>query len=302
MNKQTIPIAIGTRLQELMRHIEAHFIFRFVRFSNKQPNNLNMSNKLNQITFVINDDLEDMIMMYCRDMKEISSLQDANVTKEHVKNCLNSHDGQMFTNATYYFENFGDCFSKLICMEQWYNIMSEAGQIANAYLRYCDSFLKTPDTPEDRDFTTYIIFPKLTQIFNKNDDARAQFLSFVGQIYYVGQGVQSEPFMSFKKRQTSLKKAMVQNSRNVACFTMDSGRGTVLLLEMQMMWRLRKLLIPIVNMSYVNEHIIPKILDRSRMITVHIGSLYNIFLNIKHTFGTCRTLSQFMTEYNIILN
>lgn len=97
----------------------------------------------------------------------------------------------------------------------------------------------------------------------KDDDVRKQFISFVGQIFYVGHGI---------------------NSVKEVCFTMKSGRNTVYLLEMQMMWRLRQLLLPIINLKYMFEHKIQKLLDRGRIITIHIGLLYNISMKLKTVF------------------
>lgn len=288
-----MPNAIRKRLCELIdgnKKLEAHLFVRSLRFVIRRPSNLDAQNQLKPVNVAMNSALEERIIMYSSHLYMYDSIGDGDVdeeeeveveneeeehvvvdddrkkkkqrkviiSKERIRECLNGIDGQFLSNAAYHFEDVGDRFSQFICMTHWLEIMGNAGKVANAYLRYLDNIFEiSVDDIVNSEFTAYIFFQKLSKIFDSNDDTRQQFLSFVVQIYYVGQGVHKEPFAESNHRQRGLKEFLFEkiNTRKEGCFTTQSGRKTVRIIETNMMWTLRELQVPIINLFYVSKHI-----------------------------------------------
>lgn len=111
------------------------------------------------------------------------------LTRKHIEECLKTEDGQKLFSTKLYFQDFPDCFSKDISLEQWKVIMLGLVYYGNAFLRYSDVFFGVPlDNMYERDFAVYLLCQNLATMFHESDDDRQQFTSFMIMIYYCGQG------------------------------------------------------------------------------------------------------------------
>lgn len=110
-------------------------------------------------------------------------------THKHIRECLRSKAGQALVNAHYFFESFPDCFSRHIDLGSWQSQMETASELATWYLQYSDKcFGANTENIYEMEYAVYTFICRLEYVFDRRDDERQQFASFMALLYYVGQG------------------------------------------------------------------------------------------------------------------